>query len=936
MIYSNVDGFLNKKDELLSRIEESKPKIIALTETKAKNCQTFIEAEYSIPNYVMFCNLNPRRGVVLYVEKELNARECDEVNAKLFEESVFCTFDSADKERILLGCIYRSPNTSSEENDNKLFDMLKSEEVAKYDKVCIMGDFNFPAVRWDGVWAGEKNNNIKEHILESFLCQKVIEPTRRRLGQRPTLDDWVLVSEPDLISDISHLDPVGKSDHDVLSFQLYIAQEKVMEEVKYNYDLKKGDYQVLRNIVKDYDWSVLSELSVNDAWCCIKTVLQEGMEKSIPKVKKSSKKNTKPRWMDKKSVRQIKKKYNLYKRYLRTKSGQDYQKYIEARNMCTKALKRTRKEYEKQIASESKVNPKKFWKYVQERMKTNTGISTLKKADGTYVVDDLGKAEILNDYFSSVFTREDVSDTPTMAEGCYSDGKFLSEVRVTPLAIKKNLSDLDANKAQGPDLIPSKVLKELSEELSNPLCYLFNKSLEDGILPDDWKTAEVTAIFKKGTKSDPGNYRPVSLTCVTCKVLESLVRDSIVSYFTENNLYAECQHGFRKKRSCVTQLIEVMEDLTKLADEGHDVDIIYCDFRKAFDAVPHERLLLKLSSYGICSSVLSWISAFLAKRTQRVRIGKSYSSQAPVLSGIPQGSILGPILFTIFINDLPEVVRSLVKIFADDTKIYNKASNSAIIQEDIHKLQEWSNKWKLFFNVSKCKVLHTGKKNPNSSYVMTVNDDVEKIKECEEEKDLGVTFDCDLSFDPHIQRVISKGNQMIGIVKRSFSFLDNDTFLKLYKAFVRPHVEYANVIWCPYLKRQSKAIEGVQRRATKLLKEWEGKSYDERLRYLHLHSLKGRRLRGDLIQTYKIINGVVDVDKNKIFSFSKSSITRNNAGKIFVQHCRTNKRKYCFSNRVANHWNTLPTNIKFAPTVNRFKNYLDNNPKFSNLFYDYD
>lgn len=289
-----------------------------------------------------------------------------------------------------------------------------------------------------------------------------------------------------------------------------------------------------------------------------------------------------------------------------------------------------------------------------------------------------------------------------------------------------------------------------------------------------------------------------------------------------------------------------------------------------------------------------------------------------------------------FINDLPEVVYSLVKIFADDTKIYNKASNSSVMQKDIHQLQEWSNKWKLFFNVSKCKVLHTGKNNPKCDYEMIVNDVIEKLNECEEEKDLGVTFDAQLSFDPHIHRVVNKANQMIGIIRRTFSFLDKNTFLKLYKAFVRPHVEYANVVWSPYLKRQSQTIERVQRRATKLLKECCEKSYGERLRYLNLHSLKGRRTRGDLIQTYKIINGVDGVDMKKIFTFSHNDTTRNSQGKIFVQHCKTNKRKFSFSHRVANHWNSLPANTKFAPTVNGFKNILDSIPKFQKLFFEYD
>ena len=177
---------------------------------------------------------------------------------------------------------------------------------------------------------------------------------------------------------------------------------------------------------------------------------------------------------------------------------------------------------------------------------------------------------------------------------------------------------------------------------------------------------------------------------------------------------------------------------------------------------------------------------------------------------------------------------------------------------------------------------------------------------------------------------------MIGIIRRTFTYLDKDSFLKLYKAFVRPHVEYANVVWSPYLKRQSQTVEKVQRRATKLLKECKNLSYSERLQYLNLHSLKGRRLRGDLIQAYKIINGIDNVDVHKIFTFSPTDSTRNNQGKIFVKHCNTNKRKFSFSYRVANPWNSLPATTKFSPSLNGFKNLLDSNSKLCINFFDFD
>ena len=284
-------------------------------------------------------------------------------------------------------------------------------------------------------------------------------------------------------------------------------------------------------------------------------------------------------------------------------------------------------------------------------------------------------------FYKCFFFKENIRNIPNLTEGFYSGGVLLPEIMVTPEAVRNKLLALNPNKSQGPDKISPRVLKEVAEEISTPLCLLFNRSLEQGILPDDWKSAEVTAIFKKGSKSVTGNYRPVSLTCIACKILEGIIRDVIVAHFNDNGLYSECQHGFRKKRSCVTQLLEVMEDLTSLIDNNQDIDILYLDFRKAFDTVPHERLLLKLAAYGISGALADWIRNFLKDRIQYVRVGSDKSNTSKVLSGIPQGSILGPVLFTIFINDLPDSVLSTCKIFADDTKLYNKVSNSNDIQD---------------------------------------------------------------------------------------------------------------------------------------------------------------------------------------------------------------------------------------------------------------
>ena len=374
----------------------------------------------------------------------------------------------------------------------------------------------------------------------------------------------------------------------------------------------------------------------------------------------------------------------------------------------------------------------------------------------------------------------------------------------------------------------------------------------------------------------------------------------------------------------------VLEDLTQMIEEGDTFDVIYLDFKKAFDQVPHLRLLKKMESYGITGNVHKWISNFLSNRQQWVRVGKACSSKADVLSGIPQGSILGPVLFTIFINDLPDCVQSYCKVFADDTKIYNKTSKNIELQQDVDNLQAWSQNWCLFFNSLKCKVLHGGRNNSETDFFMEGVGGKAKIQKCETEKDLGVIFDTRLDFNAHINSVINKANKIVGIIKRTFTYLDKETFLLLYKALVRPHLEYANVIWYPRYKYQSASIERVQRGATKMLLEVKELSYEQRLHYLDLPTLKYRRLRGDMIQMYKIMNRIDDIDWSYFFDKNMYERTRNTGEKVFIHYSRTNTRKTNFSRRVAPIWNTkLTPKTKLSTNLNTFKKLLDEEPYFA-------
>ena len=449
-----------------------------------------------------------------------------------------------------------------------------------------------------------------------------------------------------------------------------------------------------------------------------------------------------------------------------------------------------------------------------------------------------------------------------------------------------------------------------------------NKSLSEGTVPHIWKLAHITPMYKKGSKSDCGNYRPVSLTSVVCKVLETIIREHLLCYLTENSLLSNCQHGFINGRSCATQLMHCLDIWTKAIDEGLCLDAIYLDFAKAFDSVAHERLLIKLREYGIKDNILDWCRSFLTGRKQRVVLNGAESNWYDVLSGVPQGSVLGPIFFVLFVNDMPSIVHNFVALFADDAKVFTTITENidcVSLQEDLKNLQCWAATWQLNFNAKKCKVMHVGHKNEKFTYHMG---DI-CLESVNEEKDLGVVIDDKLKFDAHTEKQVNKANRQLAIIRRSFVNLDKDTFCLLYKSLVRTHLEYCNAITYPKFERQVKLLEGVQRRATKLVQNIKHLPYLDRLKALNLPSLVYRRARGDVIEAYKYLHGLYNVCESPLVLDDRLVQTRGHSLKLKKISCKTSLRQKFFVIRVVDLWNRLPEEIVMAPSINALKNRLD-------------
>ena len=918
-LYTNADSLHNKLHELSSLASKDNLDVICVTETLPKTKRT-LDSVCNLPlnNYTDY-NCNTGRGVTIYVNDRIRSELVNFDDN--FKDQIWVRLEITPKNTLLIGGIYRSPNSEASNNDH-LIDLFDKLTTINNTDILIMGDFNFKEIDWINMTVATRTEHpaykLFNKINDAFLHQVVTEPTRHRRGQTANLLDWVLTNFPEKILDLQVLAPLGqKGDHNVITFNYDMPRDHQNNTLN-SYCYSKGDYVSMNKELEKETWADISnQTQVESSWNNFQAKITKLMNKYIPK-QGGIKRKSQP-WMNQEIREALKEKNRAWKKYRQQKSDQLWNAFTLIRNSTNRIIKERKAQYENSLAKEIKLNPKKFWNYINIKRNSNREFPIMQDSEGKSYTTDIDKANQFNKYFGEVFTTESLTMVPSLLPR--SDNHEISEIQVNNDVIARALNKIDISKSAGPDLIHSRVIHELRAKVAYPLCQIFQKSLDEGKLPTIWKQAHIKPIHKKGKKSHFSNYRPVSLTSVCGKILERIIRDRIVAHLESHKLINQNQHGFRTGRSCVTQLLEIMEIWTDLLDKGISFDCVYLDFSKAFDKVPHERLLNKIQAYGIRGKLHRWIRDFLNNRQQIVKINNESSTTLHVKSGIPQGSVLGPILFILYINDLPDQINSNLKIFADDTKIFRAVQSledKSSLETDLAKLIEWSTKWQLPFNVEKCKVIHYGSLNPNNRYRMGNAELTTDLQE----KDLGVVFDNKIKFDLHINQIIAKANSRLGLIRYTFTELPASTLLPLYKSIVRPILEYAVAIWKPHLKKDIDGLEKVQRRATKLVKGIKHLTYPERLKHLKLDSLTFRRRRNDMLQVFRILNKIDNLDKKTFFSPGLSASTRGHSAKLAKPRARTNARLHTFSHRTINDWNNLKQDTVACKTLNSFKNAL--------------
>ena len=863
-------------------------------------------------------------GVCVFVLKKYSVVTVD--IPEFYQDLEMCCYDILHgKLRCRLFTVYRSPS---------FLNMMRITEcLCKFSKVshhCIVaGDFNCPDIDWSALRApvdGVQNILLDFSISQSF--SQVVETATR--GNN--LLDVVLSNEPLAIYNANVLQPFSSSDHCQVEFSVLCDNACVAPDqdsyVK-RYDWRKANYGAMADYISSVNWFELltTHLTADTLWTAFSQVLQSAVDLFVPSRYVSSCDGVRcRRWYPAALRRAINRKRCLWRRHRQSPNDADaLETYRNSEKKCAQLLREYEVKQEQKIVDSN--NTGGFYRFVNSKLSCKRGIGALKKDNGDIGLTDVERANLLNDYFASV-TVKDNGSIPVFDRVVPDDAKLESvdfSVETVLAAIRK----LKVEGSSGPDGFPPVLFKRLAVIVAEPLSLIFNSFMSVGNIPRDWAHAIVTPVYKSGAASNVSNYRPISLTSVACKIMERVISSQMLSYLRLHGVISKQQHGFLSGRSTSSNLLEALNDWTLAVNDRKSIGAAYIDFAKAFDTVSHAKLLCKLQAHGVRGNLLHWIENFLSGRTQQTRVGNCLSRIVNLDSGVVQGSVLGPLLFVIFINDITNLFTNnnsecKCKLYADDLKLYSVLETDAdcdILQQKLNAIYDWSCKWQLLISYKKCNAMYVGNLEHNFQLLLNGN----PLPVANEVKDLGVFVDDKLTFTSHVNQIVKRAFSRANLIHKCFLSRDVGTLTRAFCVYVRPMLEYASCIWSPHLQSNIQKVESVQRKFTKRLPGFKPLDYKARLLRLGLDSLEMRRLQQDLVYTYKILFGHVNVDANDFFVLSSSvhsSFTRGHRFKLFPRRSRLDSRKFFFAERIVSSWNNLPAEDHNFSSVAAFKRFI--------------
>ena len=947
-------GILNQKWKTLS-LEEliiSTPYFIPFAViTESHLTPNIFDAEVQIKNYNLqrADRAGDRKGggVVVYSHDSI-AISSHEIYSDKHSQAVILY---SEVHNLIMVGLYRPPEAPLTSFANLMSKIQSFVDKHKTSDIIIQGDVNFPQVVWSDstIKSGkstEENQSARillDFMDKNFMTQQVEENTR----DNKNILDVIITNNTEHLHSITVEKCKITSDHDLVKCDiLNIFKKPAVTETTYTpdsefdrYNWNKATWNPIREELNALDWEQIMSKETSVANMSQKfedTVISVASKHTVEHkltarrehnripsarlalIRKKKRINSKINWLKymnptNKSPEEVD---SALKILLHKKE------HIETEIKLSILEEQSKKE--QAVLEKIKTNPKAFYSYSKQRSKVKSGVGPLKDPDGNLTSDPKNMADLLQAQYKKVFSDPQKKTDFKADTDCEFPGIETIDLQEKDFITAINL--IPPSAASGPDKFPIQILKECKNELAKPLCLLWKRSLETGEIPSKYKQQTIVPIFKKGTKGDPANYRPVSLTSHIIKIFERIVRKKLVEYCVENNIIVAEQYGFCSGKSCTTQLLSHFEKILEILDNNANADVIYLDFSKAFDKVDHDILLKKLKAFGITGNLLNWLNSFLSDREQYVIVDGHKSIPEKVLSGVPQGTVLGPLLFILYINDIVKVIRySYVKIFADDSKLIKmieSLTDRELLDSDLQAVIEWAVINKMELNRLKFQLLSHGNKNDfKLPYDIDENISLEKS---ENVVDLGVTLSENATFTTHIANAVSSAKRFAAWTMRTFKSRSREVVLLLYKTYVRPRLEYGCAVWSPHLIKDINAIESIQRSITSKIEGCENMNYWERLQELRLYSLQRRRERYQVIHMWKIFKEIIPNDLNFVFYESRSHGIKCRRPKLNLKNKRISTlRDNYFTSVGPALFNAIPSSITSSVSLSVFKSKLD-------------
>ena len=949
----NINGITaeNKLDELEQFIETNDIQILAVTETKLD--KTVGEAQYSINDFHPPLTKHRTRhggGVALYVHKSLPVQRL--CNIEIGEEEWVWAKIKTHDFTLLVNCIYLPPTLLADRLQNFLNTFTESYCRAQTHlptAIISLGDFNAgniyladqSGIQHSGITSFDQK--LRETMQMLDLNQIIDQPTRIAHNTN-NLRDLIFTSNSSIVQHSGVLSSFANLDHFPIYAELNFVSPSLTRDTELIttiWDYQKMDAMLLTNMLLTIDWTGIVEKDVDTATSEFIAALNYAASTAIPRRHLKRKRNSKS-WISTDLKRNIRKRDRLFKRAKETQSSYDWARWRHQRNAVSNMNRQLKSEYIKAQVEKlltQKNDPYKYHKTLRSityRTRDDT-IPPLLGPDGDVVTNDQDKATIFVNHFAAQSTI-DVPDNHAPPTSITNEQvPTLEHITTSEQEVLRILNTLDTNKSTGPDGLPAKFLKLTALLIAKPLSQLFNKSLSLGVYPKDFKKANVKPIFKnKGSPSDPTCYRPISILPVISKVFEKIVHRHIYDHIIGHALLSDKQSGFRRNHSTELQLHYLNQKLHESLDSGNDFTAIYLDISKYFDKIWHEGLLHKCKNeFGITGSLLNWLKSYLSDRSQRVQVRNSSSGPREINAGCPQGSVLGPLLALIYLNNLSQRINNEILLFADDTSLYashtatNLPTIQASLQKDLNEIHRYGQKWAITFNASKTTQQTFSRKKENHPPTLTFEG--VPIRMTDSHKHLGLIFSKDLRFHEHINEILNKANKAARPLYAIAPYLPRPTLDQLYKVYIRPYFDYCDTIYDGHLTiRDTTRLETFQNRFARLTTGTLFRTSSDKLRTeLGWDKLTTRRRIHRLTLYHKVTLSLSErhTMPNHITSLiphtrvQDTGRTLRNADHRTQAQTRTTTYQRSFFNLTGHHWNQLPSDIKRL-SFKDFKKYV--------------